>query len=90
MVPAAFAEAIGRAEHDKERVVLTRAGRPVAALVPIEDITALEAIEDALDRRVAAEALAQWQAEGRPAGIRLEDIARELGIELTGEPAAVP
>ncbi len=84
--PAAFAEAMARAEHGKERVLVTRDGRAVAALVPIEDIEALEAIEDAEDSRLAADAVARWEAEGRPRGIPLADIARELGIDLTGDP----
>jgi prevent-host-death family protein len=36
-------EAAARAERDKERVVLIRDGKPVAAVVPIEDLEALEA-----------------------------------------------
>ena len=41
--PAAFAEALARAEHDKGRTVATREGRPVAVLVPIEDVETLDA-----------------------------------------------
>jgi prevent-host-death family protein len=78
--PAPFAEALARAEHDKERVVLTRQGRPVAALVPIEDMDALEAMEDERDSRLAAEAVARWEAGGRQPGIPLAEIARELGM----------
>lgn len=88
--PAPFAEAVRRAEQDKDRVVVTRAGRPVAALVPIEDIAALEAWEDEQDSRLAEEAIAQWEAEGRPAGIPIEDIARDLGIDLTADPDTPP
>jgi prevent-host-death family protein len=80
--PEAFAEAVGRAERDKERVVLTRDGRPVAALVPIEDIEALEAFEDEVDSRLAEEALARWEAEGRPPGKTLEELAAKWGIAL--------
>ena len=67
-------------------MVLTRDGEPVAALVPIEDFRALEeldAAEDAHWERVAEEAHARWEAEGRPPGIPMEDIARDLGIDLT-------
>lgn len=59
-----------------------------AAPAPFAD--ALEAMEDELDSRLAAEAVARWEAEGRPAGIPLSDIARELGIDLTTEPDAAP
>jgi prevent-host-death family protein len=56
--PAAFAEAVARAEAGKERVVLTRAGKPVAALVPIVD---LEAIKDVEDKAAAVKALAEYE-----------------------------
>jgi prevent-host-death family protein len=46
---------IGRARHAKAPTVLTSRGKPVAAIVPIED---LALIEDEIDRRMAAEARA--------------------------------
>jgi PHD/YefM family antitoxin component YafN of YafNO toxin-antitoxin module len=78
-------EAAARAEHDKERIVLIRDGKPVAAVVPIEDLEALEA-EDEYWSKAADEAVAAWEAHGRPAGIPIEDIARDLGIDLTADP----
>ena len=59
-------EAAARAERDKERVVLVRDGKPVAAVVPIEDLEALEA-EDEYWSRAADEAIGEWEAAGRPA-----------------------
>jgi len=79
----AFTAAITQAADEKSRVLLTRDGKPVAAIVPIEDYDALEAAEDAEDEKLAAEALAEWRAEGCPPGIPMEDVARELGIDLT-------
>jgi PHD/YefM family antitoxin component YafN of YafNO toxin-antitoxin module len=64
-----LAETAAHAEHDKERVVLTRDGKPVEAVVSIEDLATLEALEAAEDEhwsRVAAEAVARWEAKGRP------------------------
>lgn len=72
-------DAIGHAEHDDAGVVLTRDDRPAAAIVPLHDLRALEEPDDAEDAflsRVAAEAIAQWAAEGRRAGIYHEDLAR--------------
>jgi prevent-host-death family protein len=40
-----IAEATNRVRYGKERIVLTRHGRDVAALVPIEDLRKLEAID---------------------------------------------
>ncbi len=51
---------VSRAEYNEERIVLTRNGRAVAALVPIDALRDLEAAEDAADlvagKRAAAEA----------------------------------
>ena len=75
--------AIGHVADDKVRVLLTREGKPVAAIVPIEDYEALEAIEDAYDAKLAGEAIAAWEAAGRAPGIPMADVARELGIDLS-------
>jgi hypothetical protein len=72
--------AAARAEHDKERVVLVRDGEPVAAVVPVEDLEALGA-EDEYWSRAADGVISEWEAPGRPAGIPIEDIARDLDID---------
>ncbi len=46
-----FLEVVGRAEEAKERIYLTRAGKRIAAIVPIEDVEVIEKIEDRIDRR---------------------------------------
>ncbi len=44
-----FSTTVNRVAFGGERVVLTRHGRRVAAVVPIEDLELLESIEDARD-----------------------------------------
>ena len=44
-----LAEILNRAAYGKERVVLTRRGKDVAAIVPMDDLAILEAIEDHMD-----------------------------------------
>src|SRR5204862_2238968 len=44
-----LADILNRAAYGKERVVLTRRGKDVAAIVPIDDLNILEAIEDHTD-----------------------------------------
>jgi prevent-host-death family protein len=76
-------DAIEHVAQDGERVVLTRDGQPVAAIVPLHDLRALEELDDAEDAylsRVAAEAIAKWEAEGRPAGISHEELLARYGI----------
>ena len=44
-----LADVLNRAAYGKERVVLTRRGKDVAAIVPMDDLAILEAIEDHMD-----------------------------------------
>ncbi len=61
---AHFSEMVNRAGYGRERVVLTRRGKPVAAMVSIDDLEQLERLEDDHDSRLGVAALEQWQAEG--------------------------
>ena len=84
--PDPMRDAVEQVAHTQRRIVLTREGTEVAAIIPIDDLRALEeldALEDAHWAKVATEAMAAWEAAGRPPGIPLEDVARELGIDLT-------
>ncbi len=63
-LPAPFAQALDRAEHDKSRTTLTRNGKPVAVQVPVEDAQALAAWEDAEDARLAAQARTEMAGAG--------------------------
>ena len=55
---------ISRAAFAKERVVLTRHGKAVAAVVPIEDLELLEGIESRIDLEDARAALADVKKKG--------------------------
>jgi len=52
-----FADLLSRVGYRKERLLIKRHGKPVAALVPVEDLTLLEKLEDRLDLDAAREAL---------------------------------
>lgn len=67
-------EIVSRAEHAHERTVLTRHGRPVAAVISVEDLRELEAAEDEADLAAAREALAD------PDRIPHSDVLAEFGI----------
>ena len=54
-----FADLVNRATYGKERVLINRRGKPVAAIVPLEDVELLEKIEDEIDIKLAREALAE-------------------------------
>ena len=48
----------------KERIILTRHGKPLAALVPLEDLALLEELEDQADVEAARAALAEAEEKG--------------------------
>jgi len=68
---------INRAAFGKERVVLTRRGKEVAAVVPIEDVKLLEELEDRIDLEEARIALAETKSKGT---IPWEKIKADLGL----------
>ncbi len=65
-----FSEVLNRAAYGHERVVLTRRGKPIAALVSIDDLRILERlidrIEDEIDREEAERILDDPDAEYIP------------------------
>jgi prevent-host-death family protein len=74
---AQFSEIINRAAFGKERVKLTRRGKEIVAVVPIEDVKLLEALEDKIDLEEARAALAEAKKKGT---VSWEKIKKELGI----------
>ena len=70
-----FAELVNRAAYGHERVLVARRGRPVAAIVPIEDVQFIERMEDELDLQAALEALADPE---NAIPIRWEQVEAEL------------
>ncbi|MCZ7645637.1 MAG: type II toxin-antitoxin system Phd/YefM family antitoxin [Planctomycetota bacterium] len=74
-----FSDTVNRAAYGKERVTLTRRGRPVAALVPVEDLALLEALEDKLDLDEARKALAAFKKSGKQAS-SLAAVKKKLGL----------
>jgi len=72
-----FAELVNRAAFGKERVVLSRRGREVAAIVPLEDLALLETLEDLVDLDEARAALEEATSEGT---VPWQDIKSRLGL----------
>lgn len=60
-----FADMLNRAAYGKERVVVTRRGKALAAIVPLEDVETLDALEDGRDARTIAGRRAAWRRSGR-------------------------
>ncbi len=52
-----FSSALNRVAYGRERLIIQRRGRDVAALVPMEDLALLKGLEDRLDLDDARAAL---------------------------------
>ncbi len=59
-----FSDLINRVAYGKDRILLTRRSRPLAAVVPIEDIALLEAMEDRDDLKAARAAIREVKRKG--------------------------
>lgn len=56
---ANFQELINRAEYKGERIVIERHGKAVVAIIGLDDLRLLEAMEDAMDSEVLRRAIAE-------------------------------
>ncbi|MEW6126656.1 MAG: type II toxin-antitoxin system Phd/YefM family antitoxin [Acidobacteriota bacterium] len=72
-----LSDLISRAAFAKERIILTRHGKAVAAVVPIEDYDLLEQIEDRIDLEEARAVLAETKKKGT---IPWEKLKAELDL----------
>ena len=66
-----------RAQYEHERVTITRHGKPVAAIVPLEDLELIQEIEDRIDQAEAE--IAYREMEEHPP-IPLDEIKRLLNL----------
>ncbi len=71
----AFSDIFDKVLFGHERVVVERRGKQRVAIVPIEDMEVLEALEDKVDLALALEALNQ---PGEP--VSLDEVKAELGL----------
>ncbi|MGP4112133.1 type II toxin-antitoxin system Phd/YefM family antitoxin [Streptomyces sp. 4N509B] len=71
-VRAHLADVVERADRDDEPTVITRRGKPVAAVVSIEVLRRYQEWEEREINRIVDERMAN-----RSAGIPLEDVLRE-------------
>ncbi|OFW08632.1 MAG: prevent-host-death family protein [Acidobacteria bacterium RIFCSPLOWO2_12_FULL_59_11] len=74
-----FAETLRRVASKRERVIVRRQGKDVAAIVPMEDLAALEELEDRRDLKLARKALADAKKKGEKP-IPWTKAKKELGL----------
>ena len=71
-----FVELINRVAIHKERIILTRRDKEIAAIVPLEDFKFLEESQNKNDLEEAAAALKEARTLG---AISLEELKTEIG-----------
>ncbi len=74
-----MADALNRVAYQGERIVLERRGKGVAAIVPMDDLALLEAIEDHEDVKAARKALAEMKRKGSKP-LAWDKVKKELGL----------
>lgn len=57
-----FGELVNRTRFGRERIVLTEHGKPVAAIISVEELTELQAVVDAADQAAATAILSAGHA----------------------------
>ena len=76
-----FPEMLNRAAYGKERTIVSRRGKELAAVIPIEDLQLLERLSreemDRLDIEAARAALAEARSKGT---ISLAKAKKRLGL----------
>ena len=76
-----FPDVVNRAAYAKERTIVSRRGKDLAAVIPIEDLRLLERLAqeemDRIDLEDARAALAEAEEKGT---ISLEEAMKRLGL----------
>ncbi len=52
-----FPDIISRAEYQGERILIHRNGKPIVAIIGLDDLRLLEAVEDAIDSEIMRRAI---------------------------------
>jgi prevent-host-death family protein len=71
-----FSELINRVINNKERIILTRREKEIAAIISIDDLLLLQASENKMDLLEAVEALKEARNHGT---ISIEDLNDKTG-----------
>lgn len=71
-----FTDLVNRVIHDKERIILTRRGKDVAAIIHIDDLNLILESQDKHDLTEAIDALKEARNQGT---ITLEQLKNDIG-----------
>lgn len=80
-----FADLCNRVAYRHETIGISKHGKIVAALIPVQNRELLEKIEQLIDLDLSASALAESRRAGTTS---LGDMARKIGIDVNSEQPA--
>ena len=73
-----FPEVVNRAAYGKERTIVSRRGKDMAAVIPMDDLRLLERLaQEEMDRQDLKDARAALKEAKKKGTIRLRDLMRE-------------
>lgn len=76
-----FPEVVNRAAYGNERTIVSRRGKDLAAVIPIDDLRLLERLaQEEMDRIDIADARAALKEAEEKGTISLEDARKQLGL----------
>ena len=86
---AEFGSVVNRVAFGHERIVLERRGKPLAALIPMEDLRLLERLIEEEEDRIDLQRIRDSEAEPGP-DIPYEQVRKELGLDAlsSGSPSS--
>lgn len=71
-----FSQLINRVSQNKERIILMRRGKEIAAIIPIEEFTQLQVAQNQADLNEALEALKEARKQG---SLTLDELKTAIG-----------
>ena len=72
-----FAEVLNRVAYGKERIVLHRHGKPLVAIIPVEDLQLLQRLIEAEEDRIEVAEARRVLANPTDEGVPLEQVKRD-------------
>lgn len=73
-----FADVLNRVSFGQERILVTRHGKGLAAVISVDDLEQLEALEEMVDRELLRRAREENEREGT---VPWETVKAELGLD---------
>jgi prevent-host-death family protein len=71
-----FIDLVNQVAHNKERIILTRRGKEIAAIVPMEDLQLIQNSQDQSDLQAAIDSLQETREKG---SLTLEELKKQIG-----------